>query len=1085
MKLLFCLLLFTSSILTPHKVNGQKNTFIVQDLEELIQKEKYKEADAILAERIPQLIASGNKDTLVYYPYYIGVIETNLKNKKIAKQSLLTFLKNVKQKYPIDKILFSCNIEVANFFFIEGDFSSAYDLVKETESYFSNKLPKEDEEHVLLKIKLGVYAADQGNYTLAANHYRSSLIALKQLNSKNYELYFKVYNSMGITMWYASKLDSTVYFFKEAEKVLLKTDSSAVNRYFRPAMLQNNIANAYNGLGQSTNSIKELETAIYNYKTFIALPEDFPQKKNALIQQFRSLDNLAKNYIDLGNYSKGLQLLQYSYQQKLKNFAPDNAEIYKSLIYLGTLYNQQQDHTKAIQTLSEALHLIRTTGKPGTTLWEAETLTHLGYCYADTKEPNKAIKHLQEADIIYKKMLGSEFSIEYLTYLSNAANIYANNNLPKLALELSKSGTDYVLKNNDRESILTIDQMVNQALLNYTLKNYEESIKQSETSIKLINKVTTKSLTLIDSIHSEINKPKAILIKAKSLYALTPIKTEENINRLLIELKGAIDILEKRKQILTDNESMRSLLPNYMSIVDFMKELELELYNLSYKSNKLDTILHLHESGIYTKIRSQLDKQNDNLKFIDIPEEILQQESILKQELEKSLTNNKAHAKNVDAYLLASKKLNNFQEELKRKYPKYYALRYAQKEAIPAQTIANSIDQKTSLVRFLFINEKLYAYVIEKEKQKWIYLPIKNIKESINKLSSISITQEEACILSYDLYQQLWQPLEKQISNKRVIIIPDDVLYYLSFDMLASQPVTSYQKLAQHSLVNKYAISYHYSTLAMMQPKNKEKINRKGDYVAFTPGFDDLIKLQYKKALKNDSLRIDHSYLSLLPLPFSINLVEEYNKKFSGNIFSGISSTQGSFKKNAGNHAIIHIGTHAEANNQYPEYSRLIFAKDLDNPTSDNSLYLFDIYNYDLKSDLAVLTACETGKPGFFPGEGMISMAHAFNYAGSESILTGLWKIDEQASTMITQFFYDNLANGMTKDEALRQAKLTYLSTAEGRMLAPQYWAGLVIMGDTSAIELKKKNILTQYWWIGALFIMSIAGGWWWMKKKK
>ncbi len=61
--------------------------------------------------------------------------------------------------------------------------------------------------------------------------------------------------------------------------------------------------------------------------------------------------------------------------------------------------------------------------------------------------------------------------------------------------------------------------------------------------------------------------------------------------------------------------------------------------------------------------------------------------------------------------------------------------------------------------------------------------------------------------------------------------------------------------------------------------------------------------------------------------------------------------------------------------------------------------YFFSIfYDCDLSSQLTVLTACESGKPGFKDGEGMISLAHAFNCAGSESILTGLWKIDEQTS---------------------------------------------------------------------------------------
>ena len=86
----------------------------------------------------------------------------------------------------------------------------------------------------------------------------------------------------------------------------------------------------------------------------------------------------------------------------------------------------------------------------------------------------------------------------------------------------------------------------------------------------------------------------------------------------------------------------------------------------------------------------------------------------------------------------------------------------------------------------------------------------------------------------------------------------------------------------------------------------------------------------------------------------------------------------------------------------------------------------------------------------------MISLAHAFNYAGSKSILTSLWQIDEQSSAEILDGFYGYLEAGLTKDEALKNAKLNYLKSAEGRTLHPQYWAGLILMGDPSPIELSK-----------------------------
>ena len=62
------------------------------------------------------------------------------------------------------------------------------------------------------------------------------------------------------------------------------------------------------------------------------------------------------------------------------------------------------------------------------------------------------------------------------------------------------------------------------------------------------------------------------------------------------------------------------------------------------------------------------------------------------------------------------------------------------------------------------------------------------------------------------------------------------------------------------------------------------------------------------------------------------------------------------------------------------------------------------------------------------------------------------------------EFFYENLFEGMSKEEALRHAKLSYLNQAEGRTLAPQYWAGLILMGDTAAISISKAK--SPFFWI-------------------
>ena len=191
--------------------------------------------------------------------------------------------------------------------------------------------------------------------------------------------------------------------------------------------------------------------------------------------------------------------------------------------------------------------------------------------------------------------------------------------------------------------------------------------------------------------------------------------------------------------------------------------------------------------------------------------------------------------------------------------------------------------------------------------------------------------------------------------------------------------------------------------------------------------------------------------------------------KFGGDIFIDNKSTQVSFKQNAGNNKIVHIGTHAEFNNEKPELSRLIFSKNTDSSGDDNSLFLYDIYNCNINAGLAILTACESGKPGYEDGEGMVSLAHAFNYAGSKSILTSIWPVDEQSASFITEKFIENLAARMPAGEALQQAKLAYLQQADGRMKSPVYWAGLVLMGDAGTLLLEPKSNNGKWLWAAGI----------------
>lgn len=87
-----------------------------------------------------------------------------------------------------------------------------------------------------------------------------------------------------------------------------------------------------------------------------------------------------------------------------------------------------------------------------------------------------------------------------------------------------------------------------------------------------------------------------------------------------------------------------------------------------------------------------------------------------------------------------------------------------------------------------------------------------------------------------------------------------------------------------------------------------------------------------------------------------------------------------------------------------------------------------------------------------------------------------LWKVPDQSSSIIMKMFYENLYDGLEKDEALKLAKLRYLQTAEDNALKhPYYWAGFVLSGDTSVINIDKGNNYLFYFFGLVLLVLVIV----------
>jgi len=1031
------------------------------DIELALGKKDAELADKLIQQKVNSFYRSRNADSLNNYLFFAGRAAELQAGPELAVKTIERHIARIKTLSPKPVSLRQTYLQAAEYYAAIGKNDLAYMANKEAYRY-TLLIPGEiGELEAIIENNMGTIAQRMADLNLSQQHYKQAMAKILKSKQKNFETLFSSYNAMGTVMWYASKLDSAVYYFNKAIQTTQKLSDNPYNKFYRPAIIHNNIAGVYGLQGKSTEAIAEMKQSIKGIARFIASKEPHVKKTTARTFQLEATDNLAGIYKELGDYKQAHVLLLYSYQQKQKLLSKGDPALFISQILLGQLYYAMRDYSESLRYLNTGLQQI--SKSDGDYLfWQADACNTLALLNDKLNNKKEAAYYFEKADNLYEQSLQGEYDNIYLEFLQNAAQFFAENKMSGKALEKAGKAYKYTLKVEGGESLLTFYQLVNMAEVHCTLGRYQPALSYSNQALAVVNRIMRSSTNLLDSVQIQLKKPRAILVKAKAQYELAPVKNPESLKATLLELNQALSLLEKRKVLISGADDVGILLADHSALLDFIKKITLDLYISTGNQAYADKLVSLHESALYTRIRSRIE-QAGNIKFAGLPPDILETEGRLKQAVINALSGEGSHYVKMQAYLHAVDKWNLYLGQLKIKHPDYYKMRYASIFK-PVADIQARIPEGSTLVRYFFTGGNLLVLVADRKKRKLFKLNSSLIEQQIAAMSSNLSDAHSTGETLYALYKQLWAPISKSISNKRIILIPDGVLYNLNFELLTPQKISSFAELKTKSLLAKYTISYQYSAFLPAQVSGRIKL--KNNFVGFVPGFSDRIKSDYL-ASNTDPIDIDRTYMNLLPQPFTAELAVKVQKLMGGNLFMNQQSTLRKFRNYAGKHKIIHIGTHAESNDQHPEFSRLLFTKGHDEKEKTNSLYLFDIYNCDLSSELAVLAACESGKPGYQDGEGMISLAHAFNYAGSESMVTGLWKIDEQASAKILELFYNYLLKGLSKDEALRQAKLSYLSTSTGRALSPEYWAGLVLMGNTEPVEIDKPWFSGSMQWIG------------------
>lgn len=492
-------------------------------------------------------------------------------------------------------------------------------------------------------------------------------------------------------------------------------------------------------------------------------------------------------------------------------------------------------------------------------------------------------------------------------------------------------------------------------------------------------------------------------------------------------------------------------------------------------------------------------------KFGGVPDSLTQEEKSLNNSLSqieaKLLTVKDENQKNKLLSLLNKKsiKVRKLKALIQKKYPKYAAFKYDD-QIVKLEEIQAKLPAKTAVLEYVLSKNHLFTFLISSSETKILIQDInsdslaKQIQlyhSALSDYSSLYKNDPQSKQLykekAHWFYQQTIAPVKTYMKEvEHLIIIPDNELGHLPFEsFLVEQPeMADFDFAGFHYLLKDYSISYDYSlTLWNQNNDKKSKQNNKkilgiaSNYSKIGGENRGIDRLPVYRNLG------DH----LQALPAARAEVERLAKDYSGYFAFDSLASERNFKAIAKDYAIIHLAMHGLLNQKEPILSSLAFTEDGDS-LENNFLQAYEISKMELNADLVVLSACETGYGRFERGNGIASLARSFMYAGVPALVVSLWQVNDASTSIVMKNFYDKLAEGLNKAEALRQAKLDYIeSAAANNPIAahPAFWAAFVQLGNSQAIQIPKKVNASWIWWtVGGGALLFAALGFAFRKRK-
>jgi CHAT domain-containing protein len=828
------------------------------------------------------------------------------------------------------------------------------------------------------------------------------------------------------------------------------------------------LCHLYNEAGVLHYSVGNYELAIQEMKRSLA-----GLGESDLVPLATRHSNIGTILNRLGDYDEAI--LHFNSALALCNrIAPASQDVADAHVSLSVAHYRRRNYHQAIAHSQLSLQIYDRLNKPELAPDYINCYNAMAVSYAALGEHTTALEFLNRA---LQRQRTSEYMIARTHHNLGYVYLLMNNHpqaLRYLRLSIRENRAKYGDNHPDIGKAYRHLGVVSAARGDYdsALHHYQHALTILVPGFK--NTGITTNPTLTAGIGTKPDILRTLHDKGKALYhrATTRKGDTDYLKAAHQNYQTALELLDLMRGEYELEDSRKFINEDAMPVYAQAMQVAMALYNRQNNDPQyLEAAFSISERSRALMLLESL-QYRESQAVLGVPDSLLLQEKTLKRHMayyENRVAD--ATAKNDSAALTRNKEyLANSQHAyrkmtdlFKTQYPAYYNSKFI--SPVSLETLQKHLSGETALLEYFVGDEHIYGIVATQTQRLGYTIPkpaaldslLWQYRRSISDIAWILSQPREARLLyvntAHVLHDLLIQPIKADMPAPidHLVIVAQGGLDQISFDALLTGIVNkqsnNYKDLPY--LFRQYTLQHAYSATAYQKLKRESNVKSKftrPSCLAFAPGFAGNTGDTAPVLLS--TLRGGQS-----ALPGTQKEIDRIAKYFDGKLYRGPQATETNFKNEADAYPIIHLATHGLANYDMPGRSHLLFADQNSNTAEDDTLYAYEIANLSLKAELVVLSGCETGFGVISNGEGIMSLGRSFIHAGSKSVLTSLWKVDDDASATLMSQFYAALADGQSKSQAMNNAREAYLAQADEFKAHPFFWAAFTFNGDDSAVN--------------------------------